>query len=380
MFRWKTLVLIFLLILEGRPVAAQDQDSTLLVLSARADSLRQSTEQMFLLPTLLDLGRAQIAAGKQRLARTTLGEALLLADGGADQRMRANVRLAFAQASGGTSAEAISALEQAALLADSASDRALEREAQRALVRAHAARGSGDASALANARAEALTDSIASDLYGARLKDVRSELDSARGAQRDTINTLSNALVRTQQRAEADQERLVMYISILIGVLAVTLIALAFLLRSLLHRLRKLKADRLSAQAQVSQLTARIEALERSKPTPAPPAPVTAVPQRPIEARATAAVNEDEVLSAMFLRMVPEKLEAFREARSRGDQDKCVRVLRSMRSWLLHQDAVRFGALFDQLAGLSGPEHSAQRDALFDRFEHTIVEELAQPH
>ena len=30
--------------------------------------------------------------------------------------------------------------------------------------------------------------------------------------------------------------------------------------------------------------------------------------------------------------------------------------------------------------GLSGPEHSAQRDALFDQFEHTIVEELAQPH
>ena len=30
--------------------------------------------------------------------------------------------------------------------------------------------------------------------------------------------------------------------------------------------------------------------------------------------------------------------------------------------------------------GLSGPEHSAQRDALFDQFEQTIVEELGQPH
>lgn len=380
MFRWKTFVLIFLLILEGRPAAAQDQDSTLLVLSARVDSLRRDTGHAFLLPTLLDLGRAQIAARKQRSARITLAEAVALADGAADHRMRANVRLAFAQASGGTSADAIEALEQAALLADSASDRALEREVQRALVLAHATRGSSDAAALASARAEALTDSIASDLNSARLEAVRSELDSARGAQRDTINTLSNALVRTQQRAEADQERLVMYIGILIGVLAVTLIALAFLLRSLLHRLRKLKADRISAQAQVSQLTARIEALERSKPAQAPPAPVPVPPQRPVEAPATAAVNEDEVLSAMFLRMVPEKLETLREARSRGDQDKCVRVLRSMRSWLLHQDAVRFGALFDQLGGLSGPEHSAQRDALFDQFEQTIVEELGQPH
>ncbi len=380
MFRWKTFVLILLLILDGRPAAAQDQDSTLLVLYARVDSLRHNTEQGLLLPALLDLGRAQTAAGKQRIARNTLAEAVALADGTADHRMRANVRLAFAQASGGVGADAIAALEQAALLADSATDRALERDAQRALVRAHAARGSSDAAVIASARAEALTDSIARGLFDVRMKDVRNELEASRDAQRDTINTLSNALVRTQQRAEADHERLVMYISILIGVLAVTLVALAFLLRSLLHRLRKLKADRISAQAQVSQLAARIDALERSKPAPVPPAPVPVPPQRTVEVPPTAAVNEDEVLSAMFLRMVPERLEAFRDARSRGDQDKCVRVLRSMRSWLLHQDAVRFGALFDQLAGLSGPEHSAQRDALFDQFEHTIVEELAQPH
>ena len=48
------------------------------------------------------------------------------------------------------------------------------------------------------------------------------------------------------------------------------------------------------------------------------------------------------MLLSLFRKRIPERLQALKEARSRGDHEKVLRVITSIRPQLVHHDANRF--------------------------------------
>ena len=107
-----------------------------------------------------------------------------------------------------------------------------------------------------------------------------------------------------------------------------------------------------------SELLAAIERLTGDR--------ASAVPKEP----------EGDMLRALFRRMVPDRLKALKEARARGDREKMLRVVHSLRPQLVHHDGVRFGPLCDGLLALS--TDAPDWDARFEAFTLTLEQALAE--
>ena len=104
---------------------------------------------------------------------------------------------------------------------------------------------------------------------------------------------------------------------------------------------------------EVKALRARIDALEQPRnrvreAAPPPPAPIIPVPTERIEEEAPPTVLDPEVLAHVRKR-APERLATFREARARGDWEKAVRVVHTLKPLLTGLDEARFAPLCARL-------------------------------
>lgn len=88
--------------------------------------------------------------------------------------------------------------------------------------------------------------------------------------------------------------------------------------------------------------------------------------------------REGDPLTALFRRMVPERLKALKEARARGDREKMQRVVHSLRPQLVHHDAPRFEALCGRILAFDAAHPPAEWDAAFDAFILALEQALAQ--
>lgn len=117
----------------------------------------------------------------------------------------------------------------------------------------------------------------------------------------------------------------------------------------ILHRQRK------KNRAEIQALRSEIEELKKPRNTfraPVAPQPAEVVappPALPTGDQRPLRLPDDPMVSGMFLRQAPERLAAFKDARSRGDLEKAVRVVHTLKPTLVSIDDERFTALCARL-------------------------------
>jgi hypothetical protein len=196
-------------------------------------------------------------------------------------------------------------------------------------------------------------------------------------AERDSLQKVWNqelANVEAHRSAAEERSQRWMWIAIGVGV---------FFLFSLVVVLYRSGRSSERIRAELDALRTEITALKEQRPTNqvrVPLPPVVPVPE-PVVAPAptphpTRAAELDPVVLAMFRKMGPERLATLRDARARGDHDKVVRVVHTLKPHLVALDPDRFGPL---CASLTEPSASGDRmrwNADLDRLEQGLLELL----
>ena len=302
-----------------------------------------------------------------------LEQALLKADSAHDALSAVEHRLALAGHS--TPGKALQLFQEAAMLADSASLdpvlalRAYEGQVRvltgmgemtkanrawaevmrckEAVVQQELARQGEAAHAAAQARVELLRDSLAGLLIAER-----------------------GAAAENEQALAAERDRW-MYVAIGSAVLAVAALVLLAALQFGARKRMRLELAELRQEVNWLRVVHRkhLEAKNAPPPAPAPPpppAPAAAAPAPVI----TAAENEDAVLLELVKRRSVERLITLREARTNGDREKVVRVVRSLKPQLVSLDAAYFNGLCGRLVAEEADPTTWAQD--LDRFERGV--------
>lgn len=144
-------------------------------------------------------------------------------------------------------------------------------------------------------------------------------------------------------------------------------------LRAEVDRLRAELARMLAPAAPPAVVRPAVAVEEAMPPMPAPLAPVEQV--GPAVAPAT---DEEAVLLAMVRRRGEERLRTLREARARGDHDKVVRVVHTMKPQLVSLDATYFQDLCGRLVSTDPGADPARWAADLDRFEQGMARVLGE--
>lgn len=292
----------------------------------------------------------------------SLRAAVLRADSVKDLRSAVDLRIQLAGQEGrGT---AIVLLKQAAALADSAQRTDLGTMAHRMLAERLAQ--SGDA---AMAFREAMrADSLDRLREAQELRRVEANHAHELGrmaAQRDSI--AEAARVQEQVLGQAIADVLQRAGSWMIAAIA------ALLTGVLLVIMVFLRTGRITGRmrATIEELRKELEALKRAPPirTEAPPKPPEATVHAVDEAM-------KPVVAGLFEKGAPERMATLRDARLRGDKDKVLRVVASLKPQLLSFDADRFGPLIARLRAADAAADSRQWNADLDALEAGVKELL----
>lgn len=314
-------------------------------------------------PVAADSLRAAIAQQRIRLAE---------ADTGGDLRAAFDARVGMAALV--RAPEAMRLLKEARALADSLDRPDLGALAQGLLAERLVRRGD-HAAAL---REVALGDSL-QRLSGARQQDsllqahaqrlarVEAQQDSTARAASEREKRLAVALGEAEERAERW-----MYAALAAGALGLLLVLV------LLYRAGSVARRR---HATIAALREELEAVrkarpERSEVAPAPPPPDARQPQPTVDEAMK------PVVAAMFGKEAPARLATLRDARRRGDAEKAVRVVASLKPQLMGFDAGRFGPLIARLKAPGAVANARQWAADLDALEAGVEELLREgrPH
>lgn len=258
--------------------------------------------------------------------------------------------------------EAFSLLEQAAALADSLQRPDFGAMAGRMLAKRYAASGR-----YAQAYAESLTaDSLD------RLRELSEALDArtAFDAERRQLEAAQDSLVNIaaqRERAMAQaivelQEKADSWMMIALAVLLLGLLLVAWLLFRARSTSTKLHAGIEALRKEVGQLKE-----SRPSPTrvvPEPPSPVDEA-MKP-------------VVKGLFKQAATERLATLRDARQRGDTDKILRVVATLKPQLMAFDPDRFGPLITRLRASGAAANARQWTADLDALEEGVGEWSAQ--
>ncbi len=125
-------------------------------------------------------------------------------------------------------------------------------------------------------------------------------------------------------------------------------------------------------QATIDALRTELAAMKERPPTDAKGA------VKKEEVQAGHAVDEamKPVVAGMFGKGAPERLATLREARRRGDTDKIVRVVASLKPLLLNFNAPRFGPLITRLKAPAAAADQLQWNKDLDELEAGVVDLL----
>ncbi|MBS1568776.1 MAG: hypothetical protein JST45_04975 [Bacteroidetes bacterium] len=260
--------------------------------------------------------------------------------------------------------EAIAVMTQAAALADSMDRPDLGAMAHRLLAGKWASAGAfgkayveavaADSLQVRSDRREAEQDA---DLHARELQRMAGERDSLLQVSTDRERRMAQAMVELQRKTDAWRNSAIA--ALLVGLLLVV---------GLLYRMGRTSAKLRGA---LSELRAEVEAL-KTKPVRTAPVVPTKVDPTPAVVSAEAAM--EKVAAGKFHQDAPERLATLQEARKRGDVDKALRVLATLKPQLLAYDAARFSPLIASLRTPNAAAHAAQWNADLDLLEAAIRE------
>ena len=264
--------------------------------------------------------------------------------------------------------EAVRMLEHAVVILGTLQDRAGERDALFLLAKALESAGRSRDALLSLQGAHFLKDSLAA---------VELTLAAAGTEQRiaEAQVMLERALEQQAEERRAEQEKHRITLIRLESWLMAAGIFIALLLGALVWSWVQLARHRRGSRPVVPHLEVPIaqEIPKRKVLRPAPPLkePTPAPPVVPADPEAA-------MLLGLFHKHIPERLRTLKEARERGDHEKVVRVLASMRPQLAQHDATRFSercaGLIASREAVLGSAHSLELDGLIADVEQALRE------
>ncbi len=322
---------------------------------ARMDSLRQVRED--------------IAAHTARMH---------LADSIGDAKEAARWRIMLAPMCKRT--EALRLYEEAALIADTADlDGDEELRARKGLVELYKAAGNWRKAFEEAERATALAVQF-NGREAMQLVHLERMNTSAMVGERDfAMTTLTEERAKFEAELSLAEERSQRWMLIAASIGVLFLITLFVLFYRYGRANRRIRAELAALRTEVTVLKEQRPANQIRIAQP----PV--VPQaEPVIATTIAAVAEpasiapvDPVVLAMFRKMAPERLATLRDARARGDHDKVVRVVRTLKPQLVAIDEAGFGDLCAAIAAEGAALDSARWNSDLDRFEQAVEHSLS---
>jgi HPt (histidine-containing phosphotransfer) domain-containing protein len=272
--------------------------------------------------------------------------------------------------------EARKLYEQAAAIADSAElveDEELR--ARQGLMELHRAKGNWRAAYEEGAKIIELTAQW-QQRQALLALDEEQALGQRAVAQRDSV-LADLAAVRNdaalQLEALRQQQETWKWASIMVALIGALILA-TFVWSSGRSR-KRIRADIEALRAEIA--ASRVQPLNRVRERPTPPsglppdaAPAVEAP-RPITAK-----EPDRLVLEIFRTAAPERLSTLKQARAKGDTDKVVRVVHTLKPQLVALDPDRFGPL---CASLTEPGASGDRmrwNADLDRLEQGLQQLL----
>lgn len=138
--------------------------------------------------------------------------------------------------------------------------------------------------------------------------------------------------------------------------------------------------------ATIAALREELEAVRKARPERSAAAPVPSPDARQPQAADAPQPTVDEamkpVVAALFGKEAPARLATLRDARRRGDAEKAVRVVASLKPQLMGFDAARFGPLIARLKAPGAVANARQWAADLDALEAGVEELLrdGRPH
>ncbi len=303
-----------------------------------------------------------------------------LADSSGDARDAARFRIMLAPLC--KSAEALKLFAEAAAIADSAKlsdDEALR--ARIGLAELLASRGD-----MRNAYNEQLKVAQLRGEWEARQAAVTVGLEkvriAAQLAERDSLQARSDAALLSAReeivRAKESTRRWIMATAVTALLALVALLVMFY--RAGQHQKRTI-AELDGFRKEIEALKAAPRNRLREEPVVPVAAPITSADAfvvQEVKAADGVEVERDELLVGMFRKMAPERLRTLRDARSRGDHEKVVRVVHSLKPQLVNLDAAYFGDLCRRLVSVDAPADEAQWKDDLDRFQRGMEEQLAR--
>ncbi|MBK8499784.1 MAG: Hpt domain-containing protein [Flavobacteriales bacterium] len=312
---------------------------------------------------------AQSRAQRDSLKQVVIGQRLRMhaMDSIGDPRGSIMARMELAPLVG--AAERLRLLEDAAAGAQSAALLEEEILARKQLVEAYASAGKH---ARALKEAAYVTVLVEARSEEQRLRSIARE-DSQRAelvAKRDSSEAAWNEELRKARHRESHMEATAeQWLFCLIGVVLVAFVVIIFILLRSSGRVKRFRSEVQALRAEVAELrkprnTYRpADAAQASAPAPIAPVEVAPAPLR---------LPDDALAAGMFLRSAPERLSTFKEARARGDFEKAVRVVHTLKPLLASVDADRFAPLCARLVApdaAGGDTWNADADTLSSMIE-----------
>ncbi len=291
--------------------------------------------------------------------------ALARADSSGNRTAAFEARMHLASLAG--PAEAVSWLTQAAAIADSLDRPDLGAMAQRVLAAKQAASGKFSAAYGASARADSL------QVAGSNREAARAEEQQARELRNaeltgDSLLQAAGLRERGMAQAIAALQRKAdnwMYSAIAALVTGLLLVV------GLLYRMGRTSGKLRSA---VAGLRVEVEELKRrvAKPAHGPIGRVSADVAPGPEAAKAADAAMQAVAAGKFRQDGPERLATLQDARRRGDNDKVLRVVASLKPQLLGFDAERCAPLITRLRNPGAAADQLQWNADLDALEAAV--------
>jgi len=279
--------------------------------------------------------------------------------------------------------EAISLLDAAAALSDSLNDAGLEGNARLALSKRLSAAGNHKRANAELLRAMELGEEVA-DANNERQAQEAADWTASQQRERDSLIASHNqSLDSTRAELAAARQEATMREWMLLGLAAAAIISIVVLLiiqrRSQRRAISKLQEEVEGFRARIGEMSTAMEAMRRTLERPAvvtPPPPPEPAPAPPTIAGSDVATL-DPMVVALFRNQAPERLATFKSARLRGDNDKAVRVVHTLKPVLAGIDAERFTNLCARLVA-PGAAGTAAWNADADALSGAVEELLAR--
>lgn len=275
--------------------------------------------------------------------------------------------------------EALRLYEEAAFIADSADlDGDEELRARQGLVELYKAAGNWR-----KAFEEAERSMVLGAQFNSREAMQQAHLErmntSAMVGERDhAVSTLAAERARFDARMGEAEERSRLWMLIAAGIGVLFLLTLVVVLYRAGRSSKRVRAELSVLRAEVTALK---DEASGNRVRVAPPVvqhaePVVAAPITPVAEPAPIAAV-DPVVLAMFQKMAPERLATLRDARARGDHDKVVRVVRTLKPQLVAIDEATFGDLCAAISADGAALDAPSWNAAVDRLEAAVARLLS---